>query len=401
MPVVQTFEETLDTDERLAALAAAMNRLPAEAVVRRLTAADADILRVDRAHVDPARVDQTDHPAPEPHAPATTPLPLGTVRPATECAPRQALDAAAPAAGATPALLPASVPISLSIPVPEPLVGLLPGGLRRGEAATLATKNQGPDFLALALLAEALKAGLWCAVIGVPELGLAALAGLLGPAAQRQAALDRLILVAEPGEQWAEITATLADGVDLLLARPVTPVRAETAQRVDARLRQGRSAGTRHSAALLVLGGWPTARLALRVARMDWTGLDGIGATAGTGHLTAGRATVVAQGRATAGRPRAARLWLPDATGAVRSLSSDNPRIVNQPTTIPSRPSQAGLDAPAVMEPAIAAPSLTLIPAAMPPAPGPASASPTSSASPDSPSPVRSPSPTSPVSPAA
>ena len=272
---------------------------------------------------------------------------------------------------------------------------MLPGGLRRGEAATLATKNQGPDFLALALLAEALKAGLWCAVIGVPELGLAALAGLLGPAAQRQAALDRLILVAEPGEQWAEITATLADGVDLLLARPATPVRAETAQRVDARLRQGRAAGTRHSAALLVLGGWPTARLALRVARMDWTGLDGIGATAGTGHLTAGRATVVAQGRATAGRPRVARLWLPDATGAVRSLSSDNPRTVNHPTTIPSRPSQAGLAAPAAVEPALAAPSLTLIPAAMPPAPGPASASPAP------PSPVLSPSPTSPVSPAA
>lgn len=384
MPVVQTFEKTLDTDERLAALAAAMNRLPAEAAVRRL-AADAAILRVD-----PARVDPADHPAPEPHAPsapARTPAPSRATVSATAVLGSAVSDA-------TASLVHGST--SVSVPVPEPLVGLLPGGLRRGEAATLATKNQGPDFLALALLAESLKAGLWCAVIGVPELGLAALAGLLGPAAQRQAALDRLILVAEPAEQWAEITATLADGVDLLLARPTTPVRAETAQRVDARLRQGRSAGTRHSAALLVLGGWPTARLALRVARMDWTGLDGIGATAGTGHLTAGRATVVAQGRATAGRPRVARLWLPDATGAVRSLSSDHPRTVNHPTTIPSRPSQAGPDAPAAVEPAIAAPSLTLLPAAMPPAPGPAS-----SASPASSSPALSPSPTSPVSPAA
>ncbi|MBS2965409.1 hypothetical protein KGA66_20325 [Actinocrinis puniceicyclus] len=275
MPVVQTFEETLEGGERLAALASAMGRLPAEAVVRRLGG--------------PGR------------APAQ---------------PRDAVPA--------PATAPASE--SEFVPVPEPLLGLLPGGLRRGEAAALPTREQSPDYLALALLAEALKAGLWCAAVGVADLGLAALSGLLGPAARRQAALDRLLLVPQPAQQWAEITATLADGVDLLLVRPDTPVPAATAQRIDARLRQGRSAGTRHSAALLVLGGWPTARLALRVARTDWTGLDGVGPTAGTGHLTAGRATVVAQGRATAGRPRVARLWLPDETGAVRSLC-DTPRL--------------------------------------------------------------------------
>ncbi|HEU5355258.1 MAG TPA: hypothetical protein VFU65_12375 [Actinocrinis sp.] len=463
MPVVQTFEKTLDTDERLAALAAAMNRLPAEAVVRRLTAPDASPATV-------ARVAPVDRPAATPElepefestAQSTPPRTLTpTVRPVTEnepspssigqqspaTAPRrhpEAHPAVAAGAGPTPnpataipalvagptsnpasattavsdfATVPAPAPatpapatishspssslsLSISVPVPEPLAGLLPGGLRRGEAAALATKNQGPDFLALALLAESLKAGLWCAVIGVPELGLAALTGLLGSAAQRQAALDRLILVAEPGEQWAEITATLADGVDLLLTRPVTPVRAEIAQRVDARLRKGRSAGTRHSAALLVLGGWPTARLALRIARMDWTGLDGFGATAGTGHLTAGRATVVAQGRATAGRPRVARLWLPDATGAVRSLS-DNPGTMNS-TAAPSRPSQTGHDAPAAMEPVIAAPSLTLVPTASPhPALLPAATSPAPTPAPTSAPAPRSAAPISPASPAA
>src|SRR5579884_556871 len=532
MSVVQTFEKTLDTDERLAALAAAMNRLPAEAVVRRLSAADPAPPRVtsadrpapgaaqspttsarsaSRPSPSPWAVSDTSPPpttrtppppnaapastdappgatAPPPTAPAApgpsatrtpapsdaaptsttsacatpgtnpspatrTPSPTDTAAPASTASATAAFSAtpsAAPGRTTAPShaphgtptftstsaatFIPAPAPTLLSpairperesapllaepspatppspdpghnptsarsaypplsaataavaapapvaipdpsatpgfstmadpgaVPVPEPLAGLLPGGLRRGEAAALATRNQGPDYLALALLAEALKAGLWCAVIGVPELGLAALTGLLGPAAQRQAALDRLLLVAEPGDQWAEITATLADGVDLLLARPATPVRAETAQRVDARLRQGRSAGTRHSAALLVLGGWPTARLALRIARTDWTGLDGIGPTAGTGHLTAGRAIVVAQGRATAGRPRVARLWLPDATGTVRSLSDD-------PQIVPGRPSQSGLNAPTTtVEPAIAAPSLTLIPAAMSPA---------------------------------
>jgi hypothetical protein len=368
MPVVQTFEKTLDTAERLAALAAAMNRLPEQAVVRPASSSAAlqDSAPADCALLDPA------------------------VRPHAERIPRVA--ERSPIRGT-------AIPDPAAVPVPEPLAGLLPGGLRRGEAAALATRNQGPDYLALALLAEALKAGLWCSVIGVPELGLAALAGLLGPAARRQAALDRLILVTEPGEQWAEITATLADGVDLLLVRPATAVRAETAQRVDARLRKGRSAGTTHSAALLVLGGWPTARLALRIARMDWTGLDGIGPTAGTGHLTAGRATVVAQGRATAGRPRTARLWLPDATGAVRSLS-DDPRTMT-PTAVPGRPSQTAPDATAtaaaaaiandIAEPAIAAPSLTLVPTATHAAATPATTISAAAASTTSPQPAPAP----------
>lgn len=385
MSVVQVFEKALGTDERLAALAAAMNRLPAGAVVRRLTSPEAtasgatapgvtaagscaaeNIARGGTAP-DPDTVPGSDIAAPAavpggiPDAAPFKAAPFKAV-PFEAGAPRTAIPETTTHAAASlggiasvqspPAAQPATAipaPDPDTIPVPEPLSGLLPGGLRRGEAAALATRDKGPDYLALALLAEALKAGLWCAVVGVPELGLAALAGLLGPAARRQDALDRLILVAEPAQQWAEVTATLADGVDLLLARPATPVRAETAQRVDARLRQGRSTGTRHSAALLVLGGWPTARLVLRIARTDWTGLDGIGPTAGTGHLTAGRATVVAQGRATAGRPRVARLWLPDATGAVRSLS-DNPG------TVPGRPSRKGLDGPA----------LTLLPPAAP-----------------------------------
>lgn len=248
-----------------------------------------------------------------------------------------------------------------AVPVPEPLAGLLPGGLRRGEATALATRHsaQHPDYLALALLAGALNAGLWCAAVGVPDLGLAALAGMLGPArpaepeselelepsfaashtAARQAALDRLLLVPDPGERWAESLAALADGVDLILVRPLTPASTETAHRVDTQLQPSRSPtlarptdstgptnATRaasHGAALLVLGGWPTARLSLHIARADWTGLDGIGPTAGTGQLTGCRATVVAQGWATAGRPRAARLWLPDANGSVRALSDD------------------------------------------------------------------------------
>jgi len=201
----------------------------------------------------------------------------------------------------------------------EPFRGLLPEGLRRGEAVSLASRDRSPDYLALALLAGALAAGLWCAAVGVAGLGGVALAELLGDT-DRRAALDRLLLVPEPGEQWAEVTAGLADGVDLLLVRPPGAVSAEVGRRVDARLRQGRASGTRHSAAMLVLGNWAGARMVLRTAQTVWTGLDGVGPSAGTGHLTGGRGTLVAEGRATAGRPRTLRLWLPAADGVARAL---------------------------------------------------------------------------------
>jgi hypothetical protein len=262
-----------------------------------------------------------------------------------------------------------------AIPVFEPLAALLPQGLRRGETVALTSRDRSPDYLALALLAGALAAGLWCAAVGVPDLGGVALAELLSTPSPsgtgapgvsgtsgttgapgtssapdttdtigtsgtfsapdtietpsitggldddaRDAALDRLLLVPEPGERWAELAAGLADGVDLLLVRPPGAVSADVGRRVDARLRQGRASGTRHSAAMLVLGNWANARLVLRTTHTIWTGLNGVGPSAGTGHLTGGRGTVVAEGRATAGRPRTVRLWLPAADGAARTL---------------------------------------------------------------------------------
>jgi len=71
---------------------------------------------------------------------------------------------------------------------------------------------------------------------------------------------------------------------------------------------------------MLVLGNWAGARMVLRTAQTVWTGLDGVGPSAGTGHLTGGRGTLVAEGRATAGRPRTLRLWLPAADGVARAL---------------------------------------------------------------------------------
>jgi hypothetical protein len=206
----------------------------------------------------------------------------------------------------------------------EPLAGLLSGGLARGQATVIESRGQASDYLTLALLAGALRARLWCAAVGVPELGGAALGELLGDAL-REGALERLLMVPEPGGAWAQVLAALADGVDLLLVRPPGEVSGQVGRRVDARLREGRSAGTRHAAALLVLGAWPTTRLVLRTERSVWTGLDGIGPSAGTGHLTGARATVLASGRATAGRPRTANLWLPGPAGAAEPLTDSTP----------------------------------------------------------------------------
>lgn len=214
------------------------------------------------------------------------------------------------------------------IAVPEPLTPLLPEGIRRGEA--LAFPGDAPaaaappfaaaavDYLTLALLAGALRQGLWCAAVGVRGLGGAALAGLLGAEALREGALQRLLVVAGPGERWAEIATVLADGVDLVLLAPPDAVPTQVARRVDARLRQGAADEARHRAALLVLGSWPGARTVLRVRRLAWTGFD-----TGTGHLVSGQAQIDAEDRAQ--RRRSVQVLLPDGLGARTALAARAP----------------------------------------------------------------------------
>jgi hypothetical protein len=213
------------------------------------------------------------------------------------------------------------------IAVPEPLSALLPEGIRRGE--TLGLPGDGDearspfgsavvDYLTLALLAGALRQGLWCAAVGVRGFGGAALAGLLGAEALRAGALQRLLVVAGPGERWAEIATVLADGVDLVLLAVPERVPAQLARRVEARLRQGAADESRHRAALLVLGTWPGARTVLRVRRLGWTGFD-----AGTGHLVAGRAQIEAEDRAR--RQRTVQLMLPGSLGPDTALSTSAP----------------------------------------------------------------------------
>ncbi len=281
--------------------------------------------------------------SPEPTTPAVSPASAAPAVPASFLAPAVPLALAAqPVAAVSVSTSAPSTAFAVSAPsissaapsagrdpiaLLEPLAALVPGGVRRGEALSLAGARHPSgviggesvtvDYLALALLAGALRQGLWCAAVGASALGGAALAGLLGAHAVRAGALQRLLVVPEPGERWAEVSAVLADGVDLVLLSPPEAVSPQVARRVDARLRQGAAAGERHRAALLVLGPWPSARAVLRVDRLGWSGLG-----AGTGRLLAGEAVVTAEDRTR--RVRTARVWLPADEGGLAPASAES-----------------------------------------------------------------------------
>lgn len=182
------------------------------------------------------------------------------------------------------------------LPVPAALRTLLPGGgLRRGAVVTA-----DDDALCLGLGAGASAVGGWVAIVGRPDTGvLAAVEMGIDP--------HRLLLVDDPGERWAEVAAALADGVDVVLARPATPPAPALARRLEAVAR-------RHGTALVVTGAWPGADVRLSVASARWSGLGD-----GHGLLTGRLVTVTAAGRGNAGRPRTADLWLPGADGTIEA----------------------------------------------------------------------------------
>jgi hypothetical protein len=174
------------------------------------------------------------------------------------------------------------------LPTHPALSALLPGGALAAGGSYSVT---GSTTLALGMLQGPSAAGAWCAVVGMPDLGVESAAGL-------GVDLERLVLVPHPGEQWLAVVSALIDVVSVLLIRPPggTRVTEGTASRLAARLRQ-------REAALVSLGDWPRADARLAVTGSSWAGLG-----AGFGHLTGRQATVSS---ASAGRPVSRRIWLP------------------------------------------------------------------------------------------
>ena len=160
----------------------------------------------------------------------------------------------------------------------------------------------GSVSVALALLAAASGAGSWCAVVGLDGLGAVAVHEL-------GIDLARLAVIPRPGVAWAEVTAAVIDGVDLVVLCPPFPPRQAMARRLVARTRE------RRSVLVVVAGrvGWPDPPdLRLTISGASW---DGAGT--GEGFLSRRRMTVTASGRRSAARPRHRQLWLPSTTGAL------------------------------------------------------------------------------------
>jgi len=211
----------------------------------------------------------------------------------------------------TPPAVPAAAALSVAqgvpgsrtdpgaLPVLPALAGLLPAGLPRG--SVIATGAWG--LLCLALAAAASGAGAWCAVAGLPALGVAAAAGAgLDP--------DRLLLVPDPGSRWPHVVATLLDGFDLVVLRPPTRPPAAVARKLE-------SVARRYGGVLVIAGDWDGAHRRLTVTSQEWAGIG-----SGHGRLRARRAQVVVDGRGAAGRPRARWLWLPGPDGSVAPVMS-------------------------------------------------------------------------------
>jgi hypothetical protein len=185
------------------------------------------------------------------------------------------------------------------LPVLPALRELLPGGgLQRGSVVT--TGDWG--LLSLALAAGAVADGAWCAIVGVPAVGVRAAA---------QAGLDpeRVLLVTEPGPGWTQVVASLLDGFDIVLLRPPEQPSAQLRRKLEA-------AARRYSSVLVIAGDWPGAQSRLLVADAEWTGIG-----AGHGRLRARKAQVIASGRGAGERPRSAWLWLPGPDGAVMAAA--------------------------------------------------------------------------------
>ncbi|CAM3648675.1 hypothetical protein OCAE111667_20140 [Occultella aeris] len=197
------------------------------------------------------------------------------------------------------------------LPVPAALAPLFPyGGIRRGTGVQVA----GSTSLLLRLAAAASCAGVWCAVVALPDVGLAA-------AAEAGLPLDRMVVVPRPGPDSPSVVGALVDGFDVLVLGDCTAL----ADR-DRRLLASR-ARTRGSV-LLTTTPWPGSELVLDAGDRVWRGVG-----RGAGVLRTEELTIVAYGRGAAAARRV-RVRVRIGPGGVETAAPDEVGA-NGPTAAP------------------------------------------------------------------
>lgn len=196
------------------------------------------------------------------------------------------------------------------IPVSPALQSILPeGGLQVGTTYSL---SPSPSLIA-ALLAPLSGTGAWCAAVGMPTLGVEALAG-------HGVELSRLLLVPEPGPRWLSVVSALSEVVPLIAIRPSSPVRDAELSRLSARLRD-------RGCTLLVVSAapWSLSEGSIRVHDPHWRGLG-----SGWGALEECEVTVTARTRRSP-VPQSVRVRLPGSTGTIEAVPTPVPRLVPLP----------------------------------------------------------------------
>ena len=144
-----------------------------------------------------------------------------------------------------------------TLPTAPELAPLLPGGsLREGGIYAVSGSWQ----LALSFLAPISQSGAWCGIIGCPNLSAEA-------AADAGIALDRCIVVPDPGARTTAVADMLSGTVTALLTKFPAEVPPHDAERIAARLRE-------QGSALIVMGDWRRTDAEIRVTDSRWIGLD-------------------------------------------------------------------------------------------------------------------------------
>lgn len=191
----------------------------------------------------------------------------------------------------------AAVPAELLLPVPPGLERLFPaGGLRRGTAVQVS----GSTSLLLALAAAAAggrEQDTWCAVVAMPDVGLAA-------AAEAGLDLERTVVVPSPGPGAAAVLGAVVDGFDVVVLGRCAALSVADRRTATSRLRT-------REAVLLTCDTWPGAQVVLEVGERSWFGVG-----AGHGVLTGREMTVTSYARGLATQ-RSARVRMVAGGGVV------------------------------------------------------------------------------------